>query len=162
MMRALILVVLLGCSSNETTTPTSTPDAPPPSGTWSLRFQVNSTVRSSPRLMEPLKGKVHGAIYLAEDVNLGGPLEGAKQQASVQLDIDITTAMVSTNAFKLPPLPENKYIFTGFLDTDGNGAMTERPDDGDPVTIPLKENQFDVVGNKTGEATITFNLVYGG
>jgi len=45
---------------------------------------------------------------------------------------------------------------------DGNGATTERPDDGDPVTIPLKENQFEVVGDQSTEATITFNLVYGG
>lgn len=158
-MRALLLIVLaIGCSSSNESTTTPTP----PTGTATLRFTANSSVRSSAQLKEPLKGKIHGAIYLAEDVNLGGPIEGAKQVAPVLLDADLTKEGPSVESIKLPPLPENKYIFTGFFDVDGNGATTERPDEGDPVTIPLNENKFDVVGNQSTDATITFNLVYGG
>jgi hypothetical protein len=161
-MRAFLVLSLfvLGCGSSESATTPA--DAAPPTGRATLRFTVNSSVRGSSRLTDPLKGRVHGAIYLAEDVNLGGPIEGAQQKAPVLLDVDLTKDGPSAEKIELPPLPENKYIFTGFLDVDGNGTTTERPDDGDPVTIPLKENQFDVVGNQSTDATITFNLVYGG
>jgi hypothetical protein len=155
-----LIAIAVGCSSSDPPATTDT-GAPVAKGTATLRFAVNSTVRNSPRLVDPLKGKIYGAIYLSADVGLGGPREGAEQVASVLLDVDLTAEGPSAATFQVPSIPEDKYVFTGFLDVDGNGSETERPDDGDPVTLPSSETQFDVVGDTNTDATITFNLVYG-
>lgn len=161
MTRALLLVaaaVLAGCGSSES----STTPAKAPTGKATLRFDVESNVRASSKLTDALKGTVYGNVYLAEDVNLGGPIEGAKAYANIVLEIDVAAAGPSTASIEVPDLPENKYIFLGFFDVDGNGATSKDPDAGDPVTMPTDDNKFDVPPNGEVDAVVKFNLVYGG
>jgi hypothetical protein len=154
----LAVLALTGCGSSDDTS--NTPAAA--KGSASLRFDVEPFVRSSSRLKDPLKGTVYGNIYLAEDVGLGGPIEGAKAFANVVLPIDVVAAGPSTATLPVKDLPEGRYIFLGFFDVDGNGDSSRSPDEGDPVTMPTEDNKFDVAPGKETAATVKFNLVYGG
>src|SRR5688572_10532795 len=109
-------VLAVACSS-------STDSPPPPStGTVVLRFAVAPSARKSAALKDPLKGSVYGAIFLAEDVGVTGPRDGAKEFGSIELhNVDLEAAQTSLESWTTPPLEPNKYIFTGFFDLDANG-----------------------------------------
>jgi hypothetical protein len=126
-------------------------------GTAMLRFSVTQTVRTSPSLVDPLIGTIHGGIFLASDVTTTGPIEGAEIQAMVELAVDLEAAM-ETMPWQAPPLAADRYVFLGFLDLDGNFAATMRPDAGDPVTLP--GGGFDVVAGEAVEVAARFDLVF--
>ena len=147
-------VLATACSSSEDEAPK------PQTGTVVLRFGVADSARKSPALKDPLKGSVYGAIWLAEDVSVTGPREGAKEFGSIELhDVDLQTAQKSLASWTTPPLEPNKYIFTGFFDVDSNGNQSRRPDVGDPATIPLADKKFDVEAGKQSEFVENFDIV---
>lgn len=122
---------------------------------------MNTLVRMDAKVKTPMSGKVHGAVYHAEDVNVAGPrVDAVAVVSSVVLEVDLSNGLSSTT-LKLPPLDANKYTFLGYLDV-GNATAGDKPVSGDPVTLPGSDVQFDVAVGKDAEATITFNLVYGG
>jgi hypothetical protein len=150
----LLGVLAVGCSSSD--------ESPPPAntGTVVLRFGVADSARKSAALKDPLKGSVYGAIFLAEDVGVTGPRDGAKEFGSIELhNVDLQTAQTSIESWTTPPLEPNKYIFTGFFDLDGNGADSRRPDVGDPATIPLADKKFDVSAGQQTEFVEKFDIV---
>ncbi len=157
MKRAVFLllgVLAVGCSSSD--------ESPPPAntGTVVLRFGVADSARKSAALKDPLKGTVYGAIFLAEDVGVTGPRDGAKQLGSIEIhNVDLQTAQTSLESWTTPALEPNKYIFTGFFDLDGNGADSRRPDVGDPATVPLADKKFDVTAGQQTEFVEKFDIV---
>jgi hypothetical protein len=160
-MKHVVTTILLGvlaaaCSSSD--------DAPKTAGTSTgtvvLRFGVADSARKSPSLKDPLKGSVYGAIFLAEDVSVTGPRDGAKEFGSIELhNVDLQNAQKSIESWTTPPLEPNKYIFTGFFDLDSNGNESRRPDVGDPATIPLADKKFDVEAGQQTEFVENFDIV---
>ena len=110
------------------------------SGRFHLRFDASDTVRSSPNLTSPLRGRVWGDIYRARDVTIGGPRPGTSAVASFAFaEVDVT-AGPSTEEFLIDvDLPSGvQYQILGFMDVDGNAAEgAASPDEGDPVFIPI-------------------------
>ena len=107
-------------------------------GRFRLRFDASDTVRESDRLTDPLRGDVWGSVYRAEDVTIGGPREGAEPVASFAFeDVDATVPGEGMEYLLPDELPVGEYQILGFMDTDGNGAETQDPDEGDPVTLPI-------------------------
>ena len=153
---ALVAAVLAtACSSSDEPAP-----KPPQTGTVVLRFGMADTARKSAALKDPLKGSVYGAIFLAEDVGVTGPRDGAQEFGSIELhDVDLQAAQTSLESWTTPPLEPNKYIFTGFFDVDGNGASSRRPDVGDPATVPLADKKFDVTAGQQTEFVEKFDIV---
>lgn len=147
----LFALALLGCSSEDAADPA-------PSGKASLTFAVTKGVRANPNLVDKLQGNVYGAVFLADDVTLTGPKDGAVEKASVELvDVDLEGADISTESWVSGDLAPAEYMFLGFLDVDGNGADTKDPESGDPVTLPI--NRFTVEDGKTAEFKVEFDLV---
>jgi hypothetical protein len=148
--------LLGGCGDGESS---STGEPQPTTGNAKLTFSVTDTVRASMSLMDTLDGVIYGSVFLAEDVNLAGPIDGAEQFGSVEVSgIDLEADMTSGN-WDSPDLEPQTYVFLGFFDVDGNGAETTDPDEGDPVTLPTS-NEFTVVTGETTEATVAFDLVF--
>jgi hypothetical protein len=127
------------------------PPPPPPSTTCEdlgsvpsdtghlvLRFDASRTVRDSMNLTDPLRGDVHGSVFNAADVTIGGPRDGAVAVASFTFtDVDITGG-VSSESYRVDAeLPAGDYQVLGFMDIDGNTGATGDPDVGDPVTLPI-------------------------
>lgn len=132
---------------------------PTASGTAALRFSATSTVRSNMNLVDPLKGIVYGSLFLSEDVAVTGPREGSPSFASIEIAIDLDAADPSEASWTSPNLEPNRYVFLGFFDVDGNGASTQEPEPGDPVTLPFT-NQFQIEENKETPTTVNFDLVF--
>lgn len=152
---ALFLGLLaIGCgSSDEETSETK-------QGTAKLSFSVTNGVKVNPNLTDPLQGNIYGALFLADDVALTGPKEGAEDKASVEvLGVDLEAADVSAQTWTSPALPPGVYIFLGFMDLDDNGAETREPDVGDPVTLPI--NEFEIKADEEVPVQIAFDLVFG-
>lgn len=157
-MRTLLIVASLalvaGCSSSE-----DSGTAKEPGGTAVLKFSVTSTVSSSPNLTDPLSGPVYGALWLTEEVNVTGPIDGAVSQGSVEVTgVDLTSASESSATWTSEKLAPRQYTFLGFFDVDGNGSETRDPDAGDPVTLPVT-NKFDIVDGEETPLTVKFDLV---
>jgi len=94
-------------------------------------------------------------------VAVTGPRDDAKQYAEMTVtNVDLRNAQVSTPTWTSEPLEPNKYIFTGFMDLDGNGAKEQRPDVGDPATMPLPDKKFDIVEGKQIDFTENFDLIF--
>ena len=126
-------------------------------GTAVLRFGVSSTVRSSPALVDPLVGTIYGKLFLAADVSATGPADGAPTFGDVTMvGADLETA-TETMAWTAPPLAPDQYVFLGFYDLDGNGASSQYPDAGDPVTLPSAG--FTVEPGQEVMVTAQFDLV---
>lgn len=146
-----------GCSSSDDD---EGGNQPSPAGTTVFKFSVTNTVSQSPSLTDPLSGAVYGALYLAEEVSVTGPIEGAAGAASIEVTgVDLTSATESTATWTSPELPPQTYTFLGFFDVDGNGTETRDPDPGDPVTLPVT-NKFDIVDGQETPMTIKFDLVF--
>ena len=106
-------------------------------GRFRIRFDASSTVRESDALAHPLRGRVWGSVYRAEDVTLAGPRDGAEPVASFDYaDVDVTAGQSTEYALDAE-LAAGDYQILGFMDIDGNGAETGDPDEGDPVTLPI-------------------------
>jgi hypothetical protein len=145
----LAILALAACGGSESETADGTAD---------LRFSVTNGVRGSSALVDPLVGNVYGNIYLADEVTLTGPIEGAMEFGYVEMvNVDLRTATESS-AMSIGALPEGEYIFLGFYDVDGNGATTKDPDAGDPVTLPV--DKFEVVPSMKSDVVVDFDLVY--
>lgn len=143
----------LACSSDDD----AGADEPSP-GTANLSFAVTSGVKVNPNLVDPLVGNIYGALYLAQDVTLAGPKDGAEDKASVDLsNVDLTAAPTSAETWKSPPLAPAEYMFLGFMDLDSNGATTKEPEAGDPVTLPI--NKFTIEAGKSVDVSVQFDLV---
>jgi hypothetical protein len=152
---ALCLALGTGCSSSDD----DGGDKPSPVGTTVFKFSVTNTVSQSPSLTDPLSGPVYGALYLAEEVSVTGPIDGAESKASVEATgVDLTSATESTATWTSPKLAPQTYTFLGFFDVDGNGSASRDPDAGDPVTLPVT-NKFDIVDGQETPLTIKFDLV---
>jgi hypothetical protein len=151
----LVALALAGCGG------TDPPDDPAPApGTITLRYSITNGVRSNPNLVDPPKGTVYGSIYLAEDVTLSGPRNGAVQYADVETaGVDVEMVDTSEASWKSSPLAPNRYTFLGFYDLDGNGTPGYEPDPGDPVTLPTT-NQFEITSGQETAMTVMFDLVY--
>lgn len=107
-------------------------------GKFRVRFDASDTVRGSDALTDPLRGNVWGNVYRAEDVNIGGPVEGAEAVASFAFEgVDATVPGEGMEYLIDAELPTGDYQILGFMDIDGNGAETTDPDEGDPVTLPI-------------------------
>jgi hypothetical protein len=130
-------------------------------GTVTLSFSVSNGVRMGPTLVDPLVGSVYGDIYHATDVTLLGPADGAVAVVSLAVDdVDLTTLDVAVSTWTSEQLPEGSYMFLGMFDVDGNFEDTDqRPDPGDPVTLPLEA--FDIEVGENTAVLIVFELVYG-
>ncbi|MEM9071428.1 MAG: hypothetical protein AAGE52_23175 [Myxococcota bacterium] len=107
-------------------------------GRFRVRFDASPTVRESDVLSDPLRGNVWGSVFRAEDVTLAGPKEGAVAVASFAFeDVDATVPGEGMEFLIEEELPVGEYQLLGFMDIDGNGAETQDPDEGDPVTLPI-------------------------
>jgi hypothetical protein len=151
--------LLSACGSGSDTNGTTSGTPAPTTGTAEANFSVSQSVRDNMALVDPLAGKVYGAVFLAEDVSITGPRDGAEEIASVEIDLDLTAGDPSGVLWTSEELEVQKYTFLGFFDVDGNGATTHEPEAGDPVMLPFT-NQFDIVAGKTTEVTIVFDLLY--
>ena len=128
------------------------------SGRAELRFSVTNGVRANPTLVDALQGAIYGDLFLAEDVNLTGPIDGARQFGYVELPaVDLRTAGAESAPWTSAPLAAGTYVFLGFFDLDGNGAAGD-PDPGDPVTLPVT-NKFTIVGGDIVQLSAQFDLV---
>ena len=159
----LLVVAALGCSDSSSPADTAAPvaDVAAPSGSLVLNFSTTNTVRKSPNLEDPLLGTVYGSVYLAEDVTLTGPREGAEAAVTgiTVEQVDLRTKDVSDESWTSPPLPPGEYMFLGMLDVDDNAAQTDNdPDTGDPVTLPI--NKFIIEQGVQAAVTVPFDLVY--
>lgn len=137
------------------------PDAAPAEpGYARLRFGTTEGVRANPTLVDALKGRVMGDLFLGVDVGLMGPNDGAPTFGSVDLmDVDLTAVDAESEAWTSMPLAPGEYIFLGMMDLDGNAAeFDDSPDPGDLATLPL--HRFTVVSGETVDALILFELVY--
>lgn len=152
---ALFALLAVACGGNPEPAGPNTPA----DGTVAMRFSATNGVRQSMNLVDPLKGTVYGALYLAEDVSVSGPREGAESFADVEIAADLEAADPSEATWKSGPLAPNRYTFLGFFDLDENGPETYEPDPGDPVTLPFI-NQFDVTSSQETSMTAVFELVY--
>ncbi len=146
-----------GSTGGEGTTEGSNIDT----GTVVLRFGVTNGVRMGPALVDPLQGFVHGQLFLAEDITLTGPVDGAVAVADVNVDgVDLVTDTVASVDWTSDPLPANNYSFLGFIDLDDNfEASGQRPDPGDPTTIPNKN--FEIAVGEATEYTVNFDFIFG-
>ncbi len=158
-----LLVGLAGCSSDEDDGRRGDGGPAGPTGTVRLAFSVTNTVRQSPTLADPLVGTVFGNLFLAREVTLTGPIEGATEYGAVEVaGVDVVTDETSSARWTSPPLPANdRYVFLGFFDLDGNGADDYKPETGDPVTLPTV-NEFDVLEDQEFDLTVVFDLVLSG
>ncbi|GMV15597.1 MAG: hypothetical protein HS104_04435 [Polyangiaceae bacterium] len=157
MKRVAAALVLCACCAACSSDDDGGADQPAP-GTATLSFAVTNGVKVNPNLVDPLKGDIYGALYLAADVTLVGPKEGAADKGSVELtNVDLTSAAQSAETWKSAPLPPAEYMFLGFMDLDGNGATTREPEAGDPVTLPI--NKFTIEAGKNVDVAVQFDLV---
>lgn len=137
------------------------PDAAPePPGFARLTFATTEGVRANPTLVDPLRGRVLGDLFLGVDVGLMGPVEGAPRFGSVDLmDVDLVAVDAQSPPWTSGALAPGEYIFLGMMDLDGNAAeFDDSPDSGDLATLPL--HRFTVVSGETVEAIVLFELVY--
>lgn len=161
------LLALAGCGGGDSSgeggggaggSTSSTSSSTATTGMVMMTFSVSNGAKASAALVDPLKGTIYGSLYKQEDVTAGGPIMGAMEVASVQVDnVDLTTADVST-AMWMEDVAAGSYTFLGFFDVDGNGGMTYEPDAGDPVTLP-SANKFDVTAGQETDLTATFDLI---
>lgn len=132
-----------------------------------LRFTIDPDLADV--MAEPPVGNTWGDLYKAEEIDNLGPLkddEGVEfaavlsfQGTAIDLTPDGTTQTTSAVVFTTEPLPVGYYRAAGFLDSDGNGADTTSPEEGDPVTFPAS-NEFEVLEDQDVDAIIEFNLLY--
>ncbi len=135
------------------------PDVPSLPGTAVLRFAATEGVHANPTLVDALRGRVIGNIFLAADVGLMGPKDDAPVFGSIDLaDVDLTVPDARSEAVTLELQPA-EYMFLGMMDLDGNAeASGLSPDPGDLATLPL--HKFEVRSDEIVEAVIAFDLVY--
>jgi hypothetical protein len=110
------------------------------SGTFMVRFDASSTVRTSPSAPSPIAGPIWGSVYRASDVTITGPNDGAMPVANFHFTgVDVTTGVTTMEYTIDGSLPGGQqYQILGFMDTDGNAdPMSPGPDVGDPVMIPI-------------------------
>ncbi|MBI4819244.1 MAG: hypothetical protein HY791_23435 [Deltaproteobacteria bacterium] len=140
----------------------SDPPEAPTTGKAELRFSVSNTARRDRNLMDALRGTIHGAVYRADQVTVTGPVDGAESVDSVlATNVDLTIKDAVTEVLHTTvEVPPAKYMFLGFFDVDGNGEVSEEPDSGDPVTLPI--NDFEVKAGITTPVVAAFDLIYGG
>ena len=129
-------------------------------GTVRIQFTVTNTVRASNTLTDSLTGTIYGDLFLAEEVGLGGPIDGAKElDQSIEIhNVDLEANEMSVQEWESTPLPPGQYIFLGFYDVDGNGEVDKSPDQGDPVTLP--SNDFPIKEGLTTPHIVSFDLVF--
>ncbi|MFM2161749.1 MAG: hypothetical protein RLZZ383_1261 [Pseudomonadota bacterium] len=143
----------------DTATGSDTPTAT--TGTLAVRFRIDDDWGDAVLADgESLLGNYWGDFYLSDDVTGIGPNEGASALASVQAtDVDLTDYVNGTEVLlTLADLPAGYVTALGFFDSDGNAdPSSPNPDSGDPVTLP-NENEFEVIGGETTEATIYFGF----
>ena len=142
-------------SATETDTPAAT------TGTLAIRFRIDDDWGDSVIADgESFLGNYWGDFYRSDDVTGIGPNEGSVALASVQAtDVDLTDYVNGTEVLlTLADLPAGWVTALGFFDSDGNAdPSSPNPDSGDPVTLP-NENEFEVIGGETTEATIYFGF----
>jgi hypothetical protein len=152
-----------GCGGSDESTPLAPAASPTTTatGTVVLRFAIADGARKSRNLKDPLVGAIYGSLYLSEDVGSTGPRDDAKEFASLVVEnADLRTAAPSVASWTSPPLEPNKYIFTGFMDVDGNaGNEHRRPDSGDPATVPFKDKTFDIERGRETDFVENFDIV---
>ena len=124
-----------------------------------LTFSVTNGVRANPTLVDPLQGAIYGNLFLKEDVNLTGPIEGAREFGYVELTgVDLRAAGAESAPWTSAALPVGTYVFLGFFDVDGNGLPAHDPDPGDPVTLPVT-NELTIVADDVVMLAAEFDLV---
>ncbi len=130
-------------------------------GTVEFRFTVSEDqVRKSNQLKDPLQGTIYGDLFLQEDVSVTGPREGVMRFGGIEVpNVDLVTETTSTASFTSKSLAPGLYVFLGFFDVDGNGATTESPDIGDPVTLALT-NTFEITEGGHSKRPIIFELIF--
>lgn len=133
------------------------PEAP---GFARLTFATTEGVRANPTLVDPLRGRVMGDVFLSVDVGLMGPVEGAPRFGSVDLmAVDLTAVDSQSAPWTSEALPPGEYIFLGMMDLDGNAAeFDDSPDPGDLATLP--RHRFTIVAGRTTDAVVLFELVF--
>lgn len=112
---------------------------PADSGRFVATFKASETVRNSMELTDPLRGRVVGTIFRAEDVTIVGPRDGAVALGYFDFpDVDLTDPARNPE-IELPiDVPPGKYQILGFMDIDGNAVPDNAdPDIGDPVMLPI-------------------------
>lgn len=136
-------------------------DATATTGTLAVRFRIDDDWGDAVLADgESLVGNYWGDFYRSDDVTGIGPNEGAVALASIQAtDVDLTDYTNGTEVLiTLEDVPAGWVTALGFFDSDGNADVNSpNPDSGDPVTLP-NENEFEVIGGETTEATIYFGF----
>lgn len=132
-----------------------------------LRFTIDPDLADA--MAEPPVGHVWGDLYNADDIDNLGPKKddsgnelpsvSSYEVALADLTPDGATQTTTEVLFTTAALPVGYYRAAGFLDSDGNGAETTSPEEGDPVTFPAN-NEFEVLEDQDVEAVIEFNLLY--
>jgi hypothetical protein len=109
-----------------------------PQGFFTFRFKASSTVRNSQKLTLPLRGRVWGSVYRAEDVVITGPLPGSEAVADFYID-EVDLSQTNEATWRLDTqLLAGSYQILGFMDINDNATASDpSPDPGDPVLIPI-------------------------
>jgi len=120
-------------------------------GAFSITFTASDVVKNSTDLKKPLVADIDCSVFHASDVNIGGPLPGAKEVDEwVVPHADLTQSAPPT--FLTPIYPKGDYQILCSMDLNGDGNA----DVGDPVTLPI--GSFPIACN-INPVTVQFALL---
>ena len=149
------MLAIAGCSGGEPATDTNPTDGSPTPvfepGTLALTFRIDTDYQAA--MDEEALGTFYGSIFVADEVDSLGPMDGAVALEDLQLEVDLRADGGPTDVLHTTsPLDIERVAILGFLDSDGNADVNgPDPDAKDPVTLP-NDNKFTVPSG--GEATV--------
>ena len=145
-----------------TEAPTEVPTPEPTGeGTLGVRFQMDPDVFENLiyRGYEPM-GTFYGAIFDAEQVDNGGPSDGAVIYGEMEVEVDLRPEGGPTDVLHVTGvIPAGKVVILGFLDVNTESGGTEGPSSGDVATWP-SDNEFSVVADTQSEAIVQLAVAF--
>ncbi len=121
-------------------------------GAFSITFTASDVVKNSTDLKKPLVGDIDCSVFNASDVNIGGPLPGAKEIDEWVVPHADLTGATPAPTFLTPIYPAGDYqiLCSQDLNHDANADV------GDPVTLPIGSFH---VGCNINPVTVQFALL---
>ena len=102
-------------------------------GAFSITFTVSDVVKNSTDLKGPLVGDIDCSVVHASDVNIGGPLPGAKEVDEWVVPHADLSGASPPPTFLTPVYPAGDYQILCNQDLNGNSNV----DVGEPITLPI-------------------------
>ena len=159
-MRYLSLWMLFGCMESKVEIEDSAVSKEiETEGILLLRFRIDTDYLAL--MEEQPTGPFYGAFWRGSEVSSIGPEDGAESLGAIYVEeFTLPTDGSPTEVLLIQDdLPAEEVIVLGFMDSDGNAAVTDpAPDGKDPVTLP-NDNDFDVIGGEETEVTVFFGFL---